>query len=79
MNSVDPANGGHRAEDEPDIDGYDESQRAEIAEVEGDGPTDGVLMTDLQPDFGGDLDDQEIEDDEEVGDTIIDTDDGIIR
>jgi len=51
-----PSTGGHRAEDEPDIDGYDETQRAEIAEVESVGPNDGVIATDLLPDFGGDLD-----------------------
>jgi DNA-directed RNA polymerase subunit delta len=55
----------NRAEDEPDLEGYDEAQRAEIAEAEGVGPTDGVIMTDLTPDYGGDLDDQEIEDDED--------------
>ena len=70
---------GNRAEDEPDLEGYDETQRAEIAEVEGDGPNDGIVMTDLMPDLGGDLDEQEIEDDEDMPDDVIDTDDGIIR
>ncbi len=56
---------GRRAEDEPDLDGYDEAQRAEIAEVEGGGPTDGIVMTDMNPDLGGDIDDDEIEDDED--------------
>ena len=79
MNRVDPMSGGHRAEDEPDLDGYDETQRAEIAEVEGDGPTDGIVMTNMQPDFGSDLDAQEIDDDEDLLDDVIDTDDGIIR
>jgi hypothetical protein len=55
----------NRAEDEPDQEGYDESQRAEIAEAEGDGPTNGVLVTDLNPDYGGDIDGQDIEDDED--------------
>lgn len=49
---------GHGAEDEPDRDGYDESQRAEIAEVEGEGPTDGVVMTDMRPDTGEDLEEE---------------------
>ena len=64
----------NRAEDEPDIEGYDESQRAEIAEVEGHGPTDGILMTNLTPDSGGDIDDDEIEDDADDLDRIVDTD-----
>ena len=29
-----------------DEDGYDESQRAEILEVTGDGPSDGTVLTD---------------------------------
>ncbi len=78
-NRPDPATQGHRAEDEVDREGYDEAQRAEIAEVEGDGPNDGIVMTDLQPDLGGDLDEDEIENDEDMPDDIIDTDDGIIR
>lgn len=52
----------HRAEDEPDLEGYDESQRAEIAEAEVGGPGDGVMLTDLDPDTGGDIDEDEIED-----------------
>ena len=79
MNRPDPRNQGHRAEDEPDLEGYDDSQRAEIAEVEGDGPTDGVAMTDMLPDMGGDLDEDEIENDEDMPDDVIDTDSGIIR
>lgn len=35
-----------------DEDGYDESQRAEILEVEGGGPGDGTILTDLAPDLG---------------------------
>ncbi len=70
---------GHHAEDEPDIDGYDDSQRAEIAEVEGDGPTDGIVMTDMQPDLGGDLYEDEIEDGADLSDDVIDTDSGIVR
>ncbi len=79
MNHVTTTSGGHRAEDEPNLEGYDETQRAEIVEVEGDGPNDGIVMIDLQPDFGGDLDEQEIENDEDMSDDVIDTDDGIIR
>lgn len=79
MNRLDPAMQNHRAEDEPDLEGYDDSQRAEIAEVEGDGPTDGIVMTDMLPDLGQNLDDDEIEDDEDVANDIIDTDSGIIR
>lgn len=79
MNSPDPAAQGNRAEDEPDLDGYDEAQRAEIALVEGDGPNDGVVMTDLLPDLGEDLDEDEIENGEDIADDVIDTDGGIIR
>lgn len=64
---------GHHAEDEPDIDGYDDSQRAEIAEVEGDGPNDGIVMTDMLPDLGGDPDEDEIEDGADQPDDVIDT------
>lgn len=35
-----------------DLDGYDESQRAEIHEYEGGGPTDGLLQTDMTRDRG---------------------------
>jgi len=79
MNHPDPSVQGNRAEDEPDLDGYDDTQRAEIALVEGDGPNDGVVMTDLQPDLGEDLDEDEIEDGADISDDVIDTDDGIIR
>ena len=79
MNRPDPFKQSHRAEDEPDLEGYDDSQRAEIAEVQGDGPTDGVMMTDLLPDPGGDLDEDEIEDGPDNADDVIDTDSGIIR
>ena len=67
--------GGARAEDEPDLEGYDDSQRAEIAEVEGGGPGDGTLITDMAPDLGGtDIEDDDIEDDADELDAIIDTD-----
>jgi len=66
---------GERPEDGSNADdGYDEAQRAEIAEAEGTGPTDGVLMTDMDPDLGGDIDDAEIEDDADALPSIIDTD-----
>jgi hypothetical protein len=50
--------------DEIDDDGYDESQRAEILEATRDGPSDGLILTDLNPDLGdvGD-DDTDPEDD----------------
>ena len=69
----------NRAEDEPDLDGYDDAQRAEIALVEGDGPNDGIVMTDMQPDLGEDLDEDEIENGADSPDDVIDTDNGIIR
>jgi hypothetical protein len=42
-----------------DEDGYDESQRAEILEATSDGPTDGMILTDLVPDLGKDADDED--------------------
>jgi len=41
-----------------DEDGYDESQRAEILEVTRDGPSDGLVLTDMVPDLGDDDDDE---------------------
>lgn len=75
-NRIDPSAlpGSARAEDEPDLDGYDETQRAEIAEVEGGGPNDGIVMTDMDPDFGGDIDEDEIEDDADKMDAIMEAD-----
>lgn len=62
-------------EDGFDDEGYDETQRAEILEVESTGPNDGTIQTDLRPDMGGgDADDDEVEDDEDELDTIVDTD-----
>jgi DNA-directed RNA polymerase subunit delta len=56
--------GGARAEDEPDAEGYDDAQRAEIAETEGRGQSDGTIMTDMEPDLGeADIDEDEIADD----------------
>lgn len=72
--------GGHQipgmgsGDDGYDEEGYDESQRAEILEATRNGPTDGVLMTDLDPDLGeDDEEDESIDeldmDSEEVGET----------
>jgi hypothetical protein len=53
--------GGHQVpgrgpgDDGYDEDGYDESQRAQILEVTGSGPTDGLIQTDLDPDLGEDI------------------------
>ncbi|MEG8040677.1 DNA primase [Sphingomonas sp. LR60] len=59
--------GGHQVQgqgsgdDGYDEDGYDESQRAEILEATRDGPGDGTIIVDLEPDLGSD-DDAEDED-----------------
>lgn len=42
-----------------DEEGYDESQRAEILEVTRDGPTDGTILTDLDPDISSKTDDED--------------------
>ena len=61
--------GGHQVsargpgDDGFDEEGYDESQRAEILEVTRDGPTDGTILLDLDPDLGGDVEEPD-EDDE---------------
>jgi DNA-directed RNA polymerase subunit delta len=69
------ASGSDRPEDGSNAeDGYDETQRSEIAEAEGTGPTDGVLMTDMNPDMGGDIDDAEIEENRDALPSIVDTD-----
>ena len=56
-----------------DDEGYDESQRAEILEATRDGPSDGLILTDLDPDMGDDSEDEDIGDldmeDGEVGKT----------
>ena len=57
-----------------DEEGYDESQRAEILEATRDGPTDGLILTDLEPDLGDDDEEDEPIDeldmkDGEVGET----------
>ena len=52
--------GGHQVQshgsgdDGYDEDGYDESQRAEILEATRNGPSDGLVLTDLNPDLGDD-------------------------
>jgi hypothetical protein len=38
-----------------DLEGLDESQRAEVHEYEGGGPTDGILLTDMARDRGEDF------------------------
>jgi hypothetical protein len=50
-----------------DGDGYDESQRAEILEATRDGPSDGMILTDLVPDLGDDEDDELTMLDDELG------------
>jgi ribonuclease E len=55
--------GGHQipgigsGDDGYDEEGYDESQRAEILEATRDGPSDGIVLTDLIPDLGDDPED----------------------
>lgn len=44
-----------------DEEGYDESQRAEILEATRDGPTDGTILTDLDPDLGDEPEDDDVE------------------
>ena len=70
--------GGHQVpsagsgDDGYDEEGYDESQRAEILEATRSGPSDGLVLTDLEPDIGDDEDDDEDNltmDSEEVGET----------
>ena len=45
-----------------DLEGLDESQRAEVHEYEGGGPTDGLVLTDMARDRGEDF----VEDDRSV-------------
>ncbi|MEO5937512.1 MAG: DNA primase [Sphingomonas sp.] len=73
--------GGHQVpgqgtgDDGFDEEGYDESQRAEILEATRDGPSDGTLITDLNPDLGNDPENDEIElRDNEVGEQDDDAD-----
>ena len=78
MKDPNPSAMGNGAEDEPDLNGYDDVQRAEIALVQSAGPNDGVLMTNIQPDLGEDLDEDEMKDGADIPDDMIDTDGGII-
>ncbi len=56
--------GGHQVrgcgsgDDGYDEDGYDESQRAEVLAASQDGPSDGLILTDLVPDLGDAPDDE---------------------
>ena len=72
--------GGHQVlgkgsgDDGYDEEGYDESQRAEILEATRNGPVDGAIMTNLDPDLGDvGAEDEPIDDidmdSEEVGET----------
>ena len=71
--------GGHQVpgmgsgDDGYDEEGYDESQRAEILEATRDGPSDGIVLTDLNPDIGQDDEDEDIDatpmDSREVGES----------
>ena len=72
--------GGHQVpgmgsgDDGYDEEGYDESQRAEILEATRNGPSDGLVLTDLNPDLGDDDEEDEPIDEldmdsEEVGET----------
>jgi DNA-directed RNA polymerase subunit delta len=58
-----------------DEEGYDESQRAEILEATRDGPSDGTILTDLDPDLGDDAEDDDIEmSDDDLGEEDDDVD-----
>lgn len=75
--------GGHQVhgqgsgDDGYDEEGYDESQRAEILEATRDGPGDGTIITDLQPDIGED-DDLEDEDELTMTDAEVGTQGGVV-
>ena len=64
---------GRRPEDSSNKDDYDEAQRAEIAEVEGSGRSNGEILVDMDPDMGDDIDDGDVEDGGDNLTTIIDT------
>lgn len=51
-------------DDSFDEEGYDESQRAEILEATRDGPTDGTILTDLEPDIAARSDDDDEDEDD---------------
>lgn len=68
--------GGHQVQgqgpgdDGYDEEGYDESQRAEILEATRDGPSDGTILTDVEPDLGdadGEDEDELLMEDDELG------------
>ncbi len=65
--------GAGTGDDGYDEEGYDESQRAEILEATRDGPSDGNLLTDINPDLGGDAEEEPLDEldmeDGEVADT----------
>jgi len=62
------------ADDGYDEEGYDESQRAEILEATRDGPNDGMILTDLDPDLGDEPDDDIEMADDDVGEEDDDAD-----
>lgn len=64
---------GHRPANSSNRDDYDEAQRAEIAEVEGGGRSDGTILTDMDADLGEDIDNGDVEDDEDGLTTVVDT------
>ena len=57
-----------------DEEGYDESQRAEILEATRDGPSDGNILTDLDPDLGDEPEDDVEMSDKDVGEEDDDAD-----
>ena len=62
-----------------DEEGYDESQRAEILEVTGDGPSDGTILLGMNPDLGeDDLEDEPLDELDMVDGEVGDTDDDVI-
>jgi DNA-directed RNA polymerase subunit delta len=76
--------GGHQitgmgpGDDGYDEEGYDESQRAEILEATRDGPTDGVLLTDIAPDIvDDDEEDEPIDELNMTGDEVGETDSSV--
>lgn len=75
--------GGHQVtshgsgDDGYDEDGYDESQRAEILEATRDGPSDGTIITDLEPDL--DEDDEADEDELKLTEGEVGEEDGTVQ
>jgi DNA-directed RNA polymerase subunit delta len=76
--------GGHQVpshgsgDDGFDEEGYDESQRAEILEATRNGPTDGVVQTDLAPDTDASFDDDDAEDENIDTRDMLDTERGAV-